>query len=140
LERASPTTLLHQLFERSVKHFLDHPCLEMSASLDGQRPQEMFTYIQVEAMANELAMQLRSPLIDAFRTDRNPTIPIFMARNDPMLYVSQLAFMKAGGAYTIIQPTFPEDRVSSILEDTEPRVVLTNTIGESTVRANPYRR
>src|SRR5207248_667000 len=42
------------------------------------------------------------------------------------LVVSVLAVMKAGGAYVPLDPMYPRDRIEFMLEDSGPRVLLTD--------------
>jgi amino acid adenylation domain-containing protein len=41
------------------------------------------------------------------------------------MLVSMLGILKAGGAYVPLDPAFPKDRLAFLLQDTQPRVLLT---------------
>jgi amino acid adenylation domain-containing protein len=77
------------------------------------------TYCELEARARQLARYLETIGI-------TPEMPvgIFTDRTSDML-VSLLGVLKAGGAYLPLDPAYPEDRISYMLEDSGARVVLT---------------
>ena len=44
-----------------------------------------------------------------------------------------LAVLKAGGAYVPMAPTYPDERLQYILEDTSTNIILTNEIHKQSV-------
>ena len=54
---------------------------------------------------------------------------ILLPRRSEHLYGSQLAVLKAGAAYTCIDPAFPDEQLRSILEDSETVALLTDDDG-----------
>lgn len=71
---------------------------------------------------------------DALATRLSPSIPgecvvaILLPRS-PEVYAAQLAVLKAGGAYTCIDPQFPDERARWILEDANAVVLVTDAAG-----------
>ena len=101
---------LAQLFEEVVaKHG------ELLAAIHGERE---ITYRELNAQANRLAhylleqgVQIGQPVATCFD------------RSIEML-ISVLAILKAGGAYVPIDPSYPEDRVQYMLDDTQAPLLL----------------
>lgn len=101
---------LAQLFEEVVAKHGDLP-----AAIHDDR---QITYRELNERANQLAyylleqgVQIGQPVATCFE------------RSFQML-VSVLAILKAGGAYVPIDPSYPEDRVQYMLDDTQAPVLL----------------
>ena len=78
------------------------------------------TYAQLERRANQLARHLRERGVGV-----DTPVAICVERSlDTAIGV--LAILKAGGAYVPIDPDYPAERVSWMLQDADPRVVLTH--------------
>ena len=41
-----------------------------------------------------------------------------------------LAILKAGGAYVPVDPSYPNERITYILEDTQTKLVITNELSK----------
>jgi len=81
--------------------------------------EQQLTYAQLNQRANQLAHYLKSVGVTA--EDRvaacvQPSLEIA---------VSLLGILKAGGVYVPLDPTFPEERLRTILDDTQAKVLLT---------------
>lgn len=81
---------------------------------------EAITYGELNALANRWAHLLRS-------LDVGPgeAVGIAMERGIDLM-VAILAVVKAGGVYVPIDPSYPEARITLMLEKVRPRVVLTS--------------
>ncbi|MBQ0927082.1 non-ribosomal peptide synthase/polyketide synthase [Saccharopolyspora endophytica] len=79
------------------------------------------TYADLDAAANRLARHLIGRGIGP-----ETRVAVAMERT-PDLVVALLAVMKAGGAYVPIDPAHPDARISALLADAEPAVLLTTT-------------
>ncbi|SMC64298.1 non-ribosomal peptide synthetase [Kibdelosporangium aridum] len=77
------------------------------------------TYRELDERANRLAHHL---IAEGVRPDS--VVAIKMWRSIDMV-VSMLATHKAGGAYAMIDPQYPEDRVRQMLDDLVPAAVVT---------------
>jgi len=77
------------------------------------------TYRELNGYANSLAFVLRNAGV------RNHSIVGIMMHRSLEMMISILAVLKAGGAYLPIDPTFPDERISYILEDSHCVVLLT---------------
>ena len=108
------STTLRYLYEKQAARTPD----AIAAFFEG----EQLTYAQLNTRANSLAMILRQK----HGVKPDVPVPIFCHRGLDMV-VSVLAVLKAGGAYVPIDPSYPRDRISYVLEDSEATVALTET-------------
>ncbi|HRB21128.1 MAG TPA: amino acid adenylation domain-containing protein [Nitrosomonas sp.] len=80
---------------------------------------QQLTYGQLNAKANQLARTLRVRGVGP-----EVSVGICVERSLEMV-IGILGILKAGGAYVPIDPKVPQERLMSILENTEPALVLT---------------
>ncbi|HSB08175.1 MAG TPA: amino acid adenylation domain-containing protein [Blastocatellia bacterium] len=119
---ADEPLFLHEFFERAALRYPRGTALDIPPGID--RPdRRVFTYSEIERQANALANHLRKFVASEC------AVAILLSRNTEHLYISQLAALKAGAAYTCIDPTFPEEQVRDILEDSEAVALLTDHVG-----------
>jgi len=78
------------------------------------------SYTELNALANKLANYLVKEGVSA-----NQPVAICFDRSREMI-VGILAIMKVGGAYLPIDPSYPEDRIAYMIEDSSAAVVITN--------------
>ncbi|MFO0318858.1 MAG: amino acid adenylation domain-containing protein, partial [Neisseriaceae bacterium] len=81
------------------------------------------TYQKLNQKANQLASYIRT--LQQINPDN--LIALCLDRSDYML-ISTLAILKSGSAYVPIDPNYPDDRISYILEDTKTELILTNEL------------
>ena len=79
------------------------------------------TYQQLEDRSHLLALRLREIGVKA-----DVLVGICVERSLEMI-VGIMAILKAGGAYVPIDPNYPQERISYILEDTKTPVLLTQS-------------
>lgn len=97
--------LLHRFNERSASRWPEHVAVDIPRGK--QRPERvLLTYAALEADSNALAARLR-PLIDG-----ECVMGILLPRTSDRLFVTQLAVLKAGAAYTCLDPLFPDERIA----------------------------
>ena len=77
------------------------------------------TYRQLDESANRLARHLQG-----LGVKPDTLVGVAMGRSETLV-VSLLAILKAGGAYVPLDPTYPQDRLSLVIEDSEMPVLLT---------------
>jgi amino acid adenylation domain-containing protein len=82
---------------------------------------ETLTYEQLNCRAGQLARVLREKGVE------NETIAAVMMERSIDIVVSILAVWKAGGAYLPIDPSYPQDRIDYILEDSGAVILLTTS-------------
>ncbi|MBV8368733.1 MAG: amino acid adenylation domain-containing protein, partial [Candidatus Eremiobacteraeota bacterium] len=103
---------VHQLFEEQVVRAPESVALEF----DGER----ISYAELNAQANRLARHLQSLGVQA-----QTLVGVLMERSFEFV-TGVLAVLKAGGTYVPLDPAYPDDRLSSMLADAAPPVVLTH--------------
>jgi N-(5-amino-5-carboxypentanoyl)-L-cysteinyl-D-valine synthase len=102
---------LHHLFEQAVA---EHPD-EVAVACGGQR----VTYRELDERSNRLAHRLRATV----PLGADDLVGLVLDRTERMI-VALLAVWKAGAAYVPVDPSYPDDRIAFVLEDTEARLVL----------------
>jgi len=102
---------LQQLFEAQVAQTPDHTAViyeDLSLS-----------YAELNAQANRLARHLRT-----LGVGPDSLVGLCMERSLEMI-VGLYGILKAGGAYVPLEPSYPADRLATIVEDAKLSVVLT---------------
>ncbi|WP_436498500.1 non-ribosomal peptide synthase/polyketide synthase [Actinokineospora sp. HUAS TT18] len=111
-DTASPVTptVFADLFAAAVIRTPDAPAVEAGDTV--------LTYAEVNAAANRLAHHL-------IAKDAAPerVVALHMPRSADLV-IAQLAVIKAGAAYLPVDPAYPPDRVTFMLDDARPILVL----------------
>ncbi|HEY0514096.1 MAG TPA: amino acid adenylation domain-containing protein [Thermoanaerobaculia bacterium] len=110
--------LLHEIFERTARRLPDQVAIDVPPAGAGAAPRARFTYAEIDALAGALAARL-APFVQG-----EGVVAILLPRRDHLLYVAQLAVLKAGGAYTCVEPGMPPERLRFILEDSRAIAAL----------------
>jgi amino acid adenylation domain-containing protein len=108
------TTCIHQQFEAQAEQTPDAIALVMH--------DQQYSYHELNQQANQLAHYLRT-----LGVRPNQAIAVYLQRS-PKLIIALLAILKAGGAYLPLDPTYPFDRLSYMLEDTQATILLHETV------------
>jgi amino acid adenylation domain-containing protein len=80
---------------------------------------QQLSYGELRAQASQLARHLRN-----LGVGPDSLVGVFVERSARAI-VALLAILKAGGAYLPIDPAYPSARISTILDDARPTVLLT---------------
>ena len=89
---------------------------------------QCLTFSELDRRANALAGQLRTLGV-------GPDVPVGVSTERcPEAIVALLAVLKAGGAYLVLEPTLPPSRLSRMVADARPAVVLTTGDGSRAER------
>ena len=107
---ASPRCI-HSLFERQVR-------LTPNATAVIHKDRRL-TYAELDDGANRLA----HVLLD-YDVSPGTLVGLCLSRSDRQM-VAILAVLKAGGAYVPLDSSYPPSRLQSMIEDAQPRVLLT---------------
>ncbi len=125
-EYAPQPIFLHQFFELAASRWPEHIALDVPPSASRNKRQQ-FTYAELERRANCTAS-----FIQQFVT-KECVVAILLPKTTD-LYISQLAVLKAGAAYTCIDPSFPNEQIRDILQDAEAVAVLTDSEGLARIK------
>ncbi|ODH00205.1 non-ribosomal peptide synthetase [Nostoc sp. KVJ20] len=101
---------IHQLFEEQVERTPD----AVAVVFENQQ----LTYHELNCRANQLAHYLRS-----LGVSTDVLVGICVERSLEMV-IGLLGILKAGGAYLPLDPEYPQDRLSFMLEDAQVSVLL----------------
>ena len=82
---------------------------------------QMLTYAQLDAYANQLAHQLRN-----LGVGPEVVVGLCVERSLGMI-VGLLGILKAGGAYLPLDPSYPSERLAFMLDDVDVPVLLTQS-------------
>ncbi|WP_338874868.1 non-ribosomal peptide synthase/polyketide synthase [Mycetohabitans endofungorum] len=108
---------IHQLFEAQVERTPQAPALVVE--------ERTLSYAQLNAQANRLAHQLIE-----LGVQPDTRVALCVARS-PAMIVGLLAILKAGGAYVPLDPAYPSERLTHILTDSAPELVLADAAGQA---------
>jgi amino acid adenylation domain-containing protein len=104
---------IQDLFEDQVNRTPEH----IAISHKGRE----FTYRELNNRSNQLAHYLRA-------VDVGPEIPVGICFERSIdLVVGILGVLKAGGAYVPLDPNYPLERLSYMVHDIQPRILLTQS-------------
>lgn len=102
---------IHQLFEAQVERTPDAEAVIYQA--------ERLSYQALNNRANQIAHRLRKEGVGP-----EVRVGIFLERSSNQV-AAILAILKAGGVYVALDPTYPQDRLLFMLEDSQVSVLLT---------------
>jgi amino acid adenylation domain-containing protein len=105
----------------SVHHLFAMQARERSEAIAVVFGDLHITYGELEARANQVAHRLRAQGVGP-----ESLVGICLERSADLV-VAILGILKAGGAYVPLDPTYPEARLSFMLEDTCLSILLTHT-------------
>ena len=103
--------LLHELFEAEAKKTPDSVALVFE--------NQQITYRELHHRVIKLAHSLH-----LLHLEPDFPVALYMERS-PELVVGILGVLKAGGVCVPFDPSYPEEQLDFVLQDTQPRVVLT---------------
>ncbi|MGN6819961.1 MAG: amino acid adenylation domain-containing protein [Sphingomonas sp.] len=120
--------LLHALLDAPAILHADRAAIDVPPGR-GRAERQILTYRELAEQSDRLARHL-APLVAG-----EAIIGLLLPRTSPLLYVAQIAVLKAGAAFTCLDPSFPDNRMREIVEDAEPVALLTD--GEGMARLAP---
>ena len=110
---------IHQLVEKKAEEIPDAVAVEFPREDAGILFERQLTYRELNFRANQLAHHLQKLGV------RKDVIVGICAERSMEMVIAVLAVLKAGGAYAPLDPTYPEERVAFMVEDTNAPVILT---------------
>ena len=101
---------VHELFMEQAKRTPERTAMVFE--------DKKFTYRQLNEMSNSLAHFLQDKWVK-----RNDVVPIIAKRSRHVI-VAMLGVLKAGGAYMLVDPSYPVDRIEYMLEIANCKIAL----------------
>ncbi|HQR44940.1 MAG TPA: amino acid adenylation domain-containing protein, partial [Thermoanaerobaculia bacterium] len=117
-------SLLHGFFESAAARWPDEPAVEIPPGT-GRPGRRVVTYATLSRQADALAASL-APSVSG-----ECVVAILLPRTTELLYAAQLGALKAGAAWTCIDPAFPDGHVRDILEDSGAVALVTDAAGRA---------
>lgn len=114
--------LLHAIFEQQARATPTAIALDVPPARAGVARRQL-TYATMETAAGALAVRL------AAHVHKECVVAVLLPRAGTELFVSQLAIMKAGAAWTCIEPATPTERLRFLIEDSRAAAVVTDDAG-----------
>jgi amino acid adenylation domain-containing protein len=102
---------LHEWFEQQAERTPENTAVVFAG--------ETLTYRELNRRANQLAHYLRALKVGP------ETLAAVCAERSLEMIIGLLGILKAGGAYVPLDPTYPQERLSFMLEDAQATVLLT---------------
>jgi amino acid adenylation domain-containing protein len=102
-----------------IHHLFEAQAAKMPSALAVEFAGEQLTYAELNERANQLARYLRG-----LGVGPESLVGICIERSNEML-IGLLAILKAGGAYVPLDLAYPPQRLSFMIKDARPSVVLT---------------
>jgi amino acid adenylation domain-containing protein len=93
---------------------------------------QRLTYAELDARAEALAHRLSTWVTGEC------VVAVLLPRAGPDLWIAQLAIMKAGAAWTCIEPDTPEERLRFLLEDSRAVAVVAEADRHDVLRATGF--
>lgn len=115
--RAEQLEFIHQAFEQQVNKTPDKTALVFSG--------RSMTYSEVNKRANQVAHYLRGISADAFKTDS--IVGLCLGRSLEMI-IGLLGILKSGAAYLPLDPSYPQERLLYMIENSAASAVLTQSV------------
>ena len=115
-------TLLHAFLDVPAAIHADRVAIEVPPGR-GRPERQTMTYRELAEQSDRLASHL-APLVTG-----EAIVALLLPRTSPLLYVAQIAVLKAGAAFTCLDPSFPDTRMGEIVDDAEPVALLTDAEG-----------
>ncbi|MBL1083714.1 amino acid adenylation domain-containing protein [Streptomyces actinomycinicus] len=106
-----PEQGLHRLFERAARDHAEDTALVCADT--------SLTYAELDARADRLAHALTGRGVD-----RGDLVGVALDRSIDLV-VALLAVLKTGAAYVPVDPRFPADRIRQMIDDADPRLIVT---------------
>lgn len=113
--------LLHAAFERHAVQSSDAIAIDWNG-------EKQVTYDQLDRMSNQMAQLLTQ----GFHVSMGDIVPLVLDKSINTV-VALLGVMKAGAAYVPLSPDSPSDRNDFIINETQARIVITETQNTATI-------
>ncbi len=117
------TSVLHDIFADVVQRHPERIAIDVPPS--AHRPiRRTVSYAELDRQSTALAHSLAASIDGPDRI-----VVVLLPRDSEQLYAAQLGALKAGAAFTCIDPVFPDGQVRAILDDADPVAIVTDAPG-----------
>lgn len=127
---------------QTLHGFLDGPATKASQACaiyvpagKGRDIDQSLTYTDLAQQSDALARAIVQRCVASGTAGAEPVVALFLPRTSPMLYLAQVAVLKAGAAFTCLDPSFPDARMLDILDDAAPVLVLSEPAAHARLQA-----
>jgi amino acid adenylation domain-containing protein len=103
----------------SISHLVEQWAMSRPQSPGVSYGESTLTYAELNARANQLAHQLQT-----FGLKRGDVVGLLTERSNEMI-VAMLGILKAGGGYLPLDPSYPQERLAFMLNDSGARFLVT---------------
>jgi len=119
---------LHDIFATIAARFPEHVAIEIPP---GHVRTERCSWTYARLL--ERSSEFRDALLASLRPDA--VASILLPRESPDLYAAQLGVLMAGGAFSCLDPRFPDEHLRSVLAETDAEVLITDATGAGRLEA-----
>lgn len=117
----SPSPIAHDEFSKTLHTVFEEIVVRWPHEVAVVFGNQQLTYCQL----NERANQLAHLLLATAELQANDLVALLLDKTEKMIVVI-LAVWKAGAGYVPIDPSYPDDRIAFILEDTQAKLAIAN--------------
>ncbi len=119
-----PPNHLVEIFDRTAAAHADAVAIDVPPS-SRRDVRQTFTYGQIQRESTATARALR-PFVTG-----ECIVAILLPRDSRLIYVAELGVLRAGAAYTALDPSFPDERLRFVFSDARPAALLTDEEGRT---------
>lgn len=120
--------LLHEFIDRGWDQWHDLIAIDIPPGRD--RPERITaTYAALVQLSLSIGSQVRPAVTEAATSTADPIVAILLPRHTVAAFAALIGVMREGAAYAAIDTSFPDDRVRTLIEDSEAAAVLTDQAG-----------
>ena len=120
---AGRPVLLHHIFDRTAARYPDRVAVDVPPDPPARPVRVRVTYRELARRAGHVAAWL-APVA---RPDA--VVVVLLPRDTPDLYAAQLGVLRAGAAYTCLDPAFPDDHARRVFVDAGGVALVTDAAG-----------
>ena len=127
LSKEEEYELLHTFNDTAVEYPRDKTLVELFEEQVEKTPNNVAVVFEEKELSyrelNERSNQLADYLQKTYKIQPDDLVGIKLERSEQMI-ISMLGILKSGGAYVPIDPGYPEERISYMLEDSQCKVLI----------------
>ena len=128
--------LLTDIFAHNVALHPDVVAIDVPPGRE-RAHRQLTTYAQLDRAASDVAQAVGEGIAkySGHAQENESIVAVLLPRETASLYASQLGVLRAGAAFTCLDPLFPIDHIRAVLVDADARVILTDATGVARLAA-----